>query len=193
MLAELKNPIDNSDAPMQIETQVEIEESIQDISMELESDDDEAKPVVAIPAALPDIPARPYVPIHMPLPPSIEEKIVIPAPASIPQEVQYNLDVEHEAEAPQHVSEHSVEDGPHFNPQYPLPPLSVLPADFVRKAKPIRRKKEKDSKRDKEKDDTIPMGLARWGATMMTNPVHKRVARATKCLSTREWGVCFCR
>lgn len=193
MLAELKGPLENSDGQMQIETRVEIEESIQDISMDLDSEDGEAKAVVSVPAAPPSILARPYVPIHIPLPPSIEEKIVILAPASAPEEVQYNLDVENEAEAPKPISESTIEDGPHFNPQYPLPPLSVLPADFVRKAKPIRRKKEKDSKRDKEKDDTIPMGLARWGATVMTNPVHKRVARATKCLSTREWGVRFCR
>ncbi|KAF9532304.1 hypothetical protein CPB83DRAFT_807585 [Crepidotus variabilis] len=76
----------------------------------------------------------------------------------------------------------------HFSPTYVLPPLSVLPPDFMKKAKPIKRsKKEKDGKRDKE--DAVPLGLAKWSATLMANPLWRKVARATKTLSTREWSV----
>lgn len=103
---------------------------------------------------------------------------------------------------------------------YTLPPLDALPADFRPKPKKAKmkkkdrekekaegkkdkevEKKDKDmeSKKDKEvevkkekdgKDDWVPWGLNRWNATIRTNPVYKRVAKATKCLSTRDWAVC---
>jgi chromatin modification-related protein VID21 len=90
-----------------------------------------------------------------------------------------------------------------FNPQYTLPPLKALPVEFNRKGKPTKqqRKREKereknagsekgDGRKDKDnKDDWVPMGLNKWGATVRTNPVWKKVSRASKCLSTREWGV----
>lgn len=84
-----------------------------------------------------------------------------------------------------------------FNPSYTLPPLNVLPSDFTKKAKPIKRRKEKDreKERDKEreskrdKDDNVPMGLSRWAATLMANPLWRKVARANKTLSTHDWSV----
>ena len=46
-----------------------------------------------------------------------------------------------------------------------------------------------DSKRE-NKDDWMPMGINKWGATVRANPVYKKVSRASKCLSTRDWNVC---
>lgn len=77
----------------------------------------------------------------------------------------------------------------HFDPIYTLPPLGVMPADFTRKAKPIRRKKDKEKEGKRDRDDTVPMGLARWSATLMANPLWRKVSRANKTLSTREWSV----
>jgi chromatin modification-related protein VID21 len=77
----------------------------------------------------------------------------------------------------------------HFNPVYTLPPLSIFPADFTRKAKPIKRKKDKEREGKRDRDDTVPMGLARWSATLMANPLWRKVSRAGKTLSTREWSV----
>ena len=80
-----------------------------------------------------------------------------------------------------------------FNPKYSLPPLNVLPADFTKKAKPIKRKKDKERESKRDKDDTVPLGLARWGATLMANPLWRKVSRANKTLSTREWSVSILR
>ncbi len=77
----------------------------------------------------------------------------------------------------------------HFNPVYTLPLLSILPTDFTRKAKPIKRKKDKEREGKRDRDDTVPMGLARWSATLMANPLWRKVSRAGKTLSTREWSV----
>ena len=79
-----------------------------------------------------------------------------------------------------------------YDPQYKLPPLSVLPAEFSRKTKTTKRKKERErDKSDGKRDEVLPMGISRWGASVIANPVWKKVSRATKCLSTREWGVCL--
>jgi chromatin modification-related protein VID21 len=170
------------------------DDQMQDVSMELDSDDiviESIQPSASEPAPLdqpPPPPSKPYIPIHIPLPPSIQEKIIIRAPSQPLQETQYNLDFESEDEPPK-PKPMATEDRPHFNPKFPLPPLSILPSDFTRKAKPVRRKKDKDGKKELYKDDVVPMGLSRWAATVAANPVHTRVARATKCLSTREWGV----
>ncbi|KAF8831737.1 hypothetical protein HHX47_DHR1001148 [Lentinula edodes] len=80
--------------------------------------------------------------------------------------------------------------------RYTLPPLDSLSADFKIKNKKVKQKKKDKEKgktegqKDKEwKDDWVPWGLNRWNATIRTNPVYKRVAKATKCLSTRDWAV----
>lgn len=81
-----------------------------------------------------------------------------------------------------------------YDPQYKLPPLSVLPAEFSRKTKTTKRKKERERDKldgKKDRDEVLPMGVSRWGATLLANPVWKKVSRANKCLSSREWGVCF--
>jgi chromatin modification-related protein VID21 len=84
-----------------------------------------------------------------------------------------------------------------FHPTYPIPPLSVLGADFTKKAKPIKRKKDKDKDKEREKEreskrdkeDNVPMGLSRWAATLMANPLWRKVSRANKTLSTHDWSV----
>lgn len=75
---------------------------------------------------------------------------------------------------------------------FTLPPLRVLPPEFYRKAK-----QRQSRKRDKEKTETkpvqewTPMSLNKWCAMLRANPVHKKVSKASKCLNTREWNVCF--
>lgn len=131
-----------------------------------------------------------YIPIHIPLPPSIHEDILIPTPTPTQNEDEFHIDTAGEPRF-ETVANEGADDSNHFNPHYTLPPLSALPPDFIRKSKPPKRsKKEKDGKKEKDKDDAVPMGIYKWGATLQVNPVWKKVSRSTKCLSTREWGVC---
>ena len=44
-----------------------------------------------------------------------------------------------------------------YDPQYKLPPLSVLPPEFSRKTKTTKRKKER------ERNEVLTMGVSRWG------------------------------
>lgn len=78
--------------------------------------------------------------------------------------------------------------------QYALPPLSALPAEFNRKGKTSKsRKRDKDREKSGsdsgKKDDWTPLGMAKWSALLHTNPVHKRLARAAKCVTTQNWNV----
>lgn len=75
------------------------------------------------------------------------------------------------------------------NRQYTLPPASVLPAEFSNRKKASKRKKD----RSERKSDDLPMGLNRWAATIISNPVHIRMKRAMKCLSTKDWSVRYYR
>ena len=84
---------------------------------------------------------------------------------------------------------------PHYqsSTRYTLPPINVLPPEFVRKAKTLKQRK-RDKEREKtegkkEKEDLLPLGLNRWAATLSANPVWKKVSRASKCLSSRDWAV----
>ncbi|KAJ3551712.1 hypothetical protein NM688_g4547 [Phlebia brevispora] len=75
------------------------------------------------------------------------------------------------------------------SPTYPLPPLSVLPAEFHKKGKSKQsRRRDKDKSEGKNQEWT-PMGIAKWGAVIKANPVYKRMARASKCLSSRDWDI----
>ncbi|KAI1794548.1 hypothetical protein LXA43DRAFT_995526 [Ganoderma leucocontextum] len=79
--------------------------------------------------------------------------------------------------------------GPHEfgpDPPYPLPPLHMLPMEFAKK-KQSKRKHNKGG--DSKKEEWQPMGLNRWAAVLKANPVHTKLSRATKCLSTRDWSV----
>ena len=64
--------------------------------------------------------------------------------------------------------------------------MSLLPIEFSRrKASKRKRDKEKDAK----KEEWQPMGLNKWAAVLKANPVHTKLQKATKCLSTRDWSV----
>ncbi|KZT28465.1 hypothetical protein NEOLEDRAFT_1175782 [Neolentinus lepideus HHB14362 ss-1] len=84
---------------------------------------------------------------------------------------------------------------PRIKQSYTLPPLKALPPEFNRKGKPAKQRK-RDKDRDKgdktsERGDFAPLGVNRWGASLRANPVWKRVSRAQKCLSTRDWNVAY--
>lgn len=173
----------------------------EDASMDMEPESDDILEVTetaiqptAGPSKSPKVPSPEppkYIPIHIPLPPSIHEDILIPTPTPTQNEDEFHIDAAGEPHFETVVNE-AANDSSHFDPHYTLPPLSVLPPDFIRKSKlPKRSKKEKEGKKDKDKDDSVPMGIYKWGATLQVNPVWKKVARSTKCLSTREWGVCM--
>lgn len=75
-------------------------------------------------------------------------------------------------------------------PTYTLPPLKSLPPEFHRKGKQRQsRKRDKDKAEPKSSQEWAPLGLNKWSAVLRANPVHKRVSKATKCLSTKEWNV----
>jgi chromatin modification-related protein VID21 len=83
-----------------------------------------------------------------------------------------------------------------FAPEYTLPPLKLLSAEFNRKARPakLQRKKEKeqqkaDNKKDKDKDDWVPQGSQKWMISLKLNPVYKKLNRSSKCVSTKDWSV----
>jgi chromatin modification-related protein VID21 len=83
-----------------------------------------------------------------------------------------------------------------FAPEYTLPPLKLLSAEFNRKARPakLQRKKEKeqqkaDNKKDKDKDDWVPQGSQKWMISLKLNPVYKKLNRSSKCISTKDWSV----
>ncbi|KAG2020430.1 hypothetical protein CC2G_005773 [Coprinopsis cinerea AmutBmut pab1-1] len=72
--------------------------------------------------------------------------------------------------------------------EYTLPSLQILPPEFTRK-KSSKRRKDRERPEKSQKDDGVPMGINRWAAMLNANPLYKRVARSTKCLSTKEWSV----
>ncbi|TFK76575.1 hypothetical protein BDN72DRAFT_852844 [Pluteus cervinus] len=83
-----------------------------------------------------------------------------------------------------------------YSPDYDLPPLKSLPAEFNRKGKlKQQRKREKEREKGESKkeykEEWFPLGLNRWAATIGANPVYKRVSRATKCLSSKDWAIAF--
>ncbi|KLO14690.1 hypothetical protein SCHPADRAFT_850679 [Schizopora paradoxa] len=78
--------------------------------------------------------------------------------------------------------------------RYTLPPVSALPLELQKKGKPPKlRKRDRDKERsgsdNGKKDEWAPMGMARWAAILRCNPVFKRVSRASKCVSTRDWNI----
>jgi chromatin modification-related protein VID21 len=80
--------------------------------------------------------------------------------------------------------------------KYTLPPAKSLPMDQQRRLKLGKNQRKKDKEKDKgaenRKDNTedwTPLGINKWGVTIKTNPLWKRVSRATKTMSTRDWNV----
>ncbi|GLB35077.1 putative glycoside hydrolase family 5 protein [Lyophyllum shimeji] len=81
-----------------------------------------------------------------------------------------------------------------FSQSFTVPPFKAMNPDYVRKSKSVKRKRDKDrdvngGRKENGKEDSVSLGLNRWAATLNANPVWKRVSRAPKCLSTREWAI----
>lgn len=124
--------------------------------------------------------------------------IVLPAGSSVASEPGFNLEGTVPLPPTPCPPASPVQPRHQFERDYALPSLKLLPPEYNRKVRSakLQRKREKgreknEGRRDKDgtKDDWYPLGLNRWAATVNANPVWKRVSRATKCLSTREWAV----
>ncbi|KAG1749128.1 uncharacterized protein EDB91DRAFT_1235613 [Suillus paluster] len=183
------------------EALVDLEESI-DVPME---EDRELSPDLVLPSSSPVTEKQKIIPrtiVHTTVDvASIQPSLLIPTPTSPVADPAFSFD-EAESESPEEPSpastpvevqrNHPPPPHHHFNPAYSLPPIKSLPSEYLRKgksAKQKRRDKERDKADGKIKDEWTPMGLTKWGATVRANPVWKKVSRATKCLSTRDWGV----
>jgi len=83
-----------------------------------------------------------------------------------------------------------------LNRHYTLPPARSLPQDQQRRLKLGKSLRKKDKEKDKVPesrkdgtDDWTPLGINKWGVTIKANPLWKRVSRAPKTMSTRDWNV----
>lgn len=131
-------------------------------------------------------PKVPYIPIKITYPPSLHKAIQIPHTTPIDQP---NFTFESVVESKPTLSGNDEAAAKKASFDYPLPPLSLLPPEFTRKAKSSKRKRNPEKEVKKEKDrDELPLGIHRWNASILANPVWRRVARSTKCLSTKEWS-----
>ena len=107
----------------------------------------------------------------------------IPVPALEPSLSFYFTPGAEELMAFQESSEPPAPFGP--DPPYPLPPATLLPIEFSRR-KMSKRKRDKDRGEIKEWQ---PMPLNKWAAVLKANPVHSKLSKAPKVLSTRDWSV----
>ncbi|KAF7295349.1 hypothetical protein MIND_01074300 [Mycena indigotica] len=157
-------------------------------------------PASSLPEPEPQPKSDPVVASPVAVPPPTPEKVATPVPQQIaavtPREEPPAI------RAPSIVASLKLEEKPTllamqpqpntFDTNYTLPPLKIMPADFSRKTKPgkqQRKHKDKNGATIKDKDDWAPMGISRWGALLRANPIHPKLARATKCLSSRDWSV----
>jgi hypothetical protein len=144
-------------------------------------------------SSLPTFPSSPIPDKSLPLP-----VIITAYTPRVVSESIFNFDIALDS-APTQTTPVSPNQPRHqIQSNYSLPPLKYLPPEYNRKTRStkLQRKREKEREkyegrrdRDFSRDDWIPMGLNRWAATVSANPVYKRVSRASKCLSTRDWAV----
>lgn len=150
----------------------------------------------------PPPPALPFfAPLALPpsafiLPPRPSTEVFIPAVlAPIGESPRYSLDVTTAENRPLTTSEWL---NPEFslNRNYTLPFAKSLPLDQQRRLKLGKSLRKKDKEKDKVPesrkdgiDDWTPLGINRWGVSIRANPLWKRVSRATKTMSTRDWNV----
>lgn len=130
------------------------------------------------------------------LPPKPSTEVFIPATlAPIGQSPQYALDLATAEPLSLTTSEWL---NPEFslNRNYTLPSAKSLPLDQQRRLKLGKslRKRDKEKERGAESrkdgaDDWTPLGINKWGVAIKANPLWKRVSRATKTMSTRDWNV----
>lgn len=71
---------------------------------------------------------------------------------------------------------------------YPLPPMKTLPPEYHRRSKKQSKRRDKDKSENKSQD-WAPLGLTKWCAVLRANPVHTKIVKAKKCVSTRDWNV----
>lgn len=142
---------------------------------------------------LQNIPSSPIPDKSLPLP-----VIITASTPRILSESDFNFDVTLASAPPPPVPVSPSQPRHPIQSNYSIPSLKYLPPEYNRKTRSTKllRKREKERERnegrrdrDFNRDDWAPMGLNRWAATISANPVYKRVSRAYKCLSTRDWAV----
>jgi chromatin modification-related protein VID21 len=150
----------------------------------------------------PPPPAQPFfAPLALPpsafiLPPRPWTEVFIPAAlAPIGESPQYSLDVG-TAEPRSLTTNEWLNPEFSLNRNYTLPFAKTLPLDQQRRLKLGKSLRKKDKEKDKVPesrkdgiDDWTPLGLNKWGVSIRANPLWKRVSRATKTMSTRDWNV----
>lgn len=157
--------------------------------------DDVVAAAAPSPSPVPEEPPRPMV-IHTAVDvTSFQPSLLIPTPTSpapaLPDFSFEETDSETLEEPSQATLSTEIQHH-HFNPAYNLPPLKALPNDYFRKSKSSKQKKKDKDKTDTKggKEEWAPLGFAKWGAIIRANPIYKKVSRASKCLSTKDWSVC---
>lgn len=145
-------------------------------------------PPALVPAPILALPPSAFI-----LPPKPSTEVFIPAIlAPIGDSPQYALDL---AAVESRFSTTSEWLNPEFslNRDYTLPPAKSLPPDQQRRLKLGKSQRKKEKEKDKGPkdgtDDWTPLGINKWGVTIKANPLWKRVSRATKTMTTRDWNV----
>ena len=109
---------------------------------------------------------------------------MIVAPPSPAHDPQYNFDEEFAFDSVNPPVKESL--------PYTLPLLNSLPPEFRKKNTRTQRKREKERERTevrKDREDWVPMGMAKWRALLRANPTWQHLARSTKSLTTKDWNV----
>jgi chromatin modification-related protein VID21 len=146
----------------------------------------------------PPSPPRPFfAPLALPpsafiLPPRPSTEVFIPtALAPIGESPQYSLGVA-TAEPRSLTTNEWLNPEFSLNRDYTLPFAKSLPLDQQRRLKLGKSLRKKDKAPEGRKDgidDWTPLGINKWGVSIRANPLWKRVSRATKTMSTRDWNV----
>ena len=111
-----------------------------------------------------------------------------PSPAPPPPEFAFDVEMPSAEQAEEQNSTVQPSQTLFKTPTYSLPPLKSLPAEFNRRGKVKQSKKREKDRADGKSQEWQPLGMARWSAMLRANPIHKKVAKATKCLSTHDWN-----
>jgi chromatin modification-related protein VID21 len=150
----------------------------------------------------PPSPALPFfAPLALPpsafiLPPRPSTEVFISAAlAPIGESPHYSLDVA-TVDPPTPTTNEWLNPEFSLNRNYTLPFAKSLPLDQQRRLKLGKNLRKKDKEKDKVPesrkdgiDDWTPLGINKWGVSIRANPLWKRVSRATKTMSTRDWNV----
>jgi len=144
-------------------------------------------PPTLVPAPILALPPSAFI-----LPPKPSTEVFIPATlAPVGESPQYALELAT-------VEPRSLTTSEWLNPEfslnrnYTLPPAKSLPPDQQRRLKLGKSQRRKDKGFESRKDGTddwMPLGINKWGVTIKANPLWKRVSRATKTMTTRDWNV----